>query len=62
MNESAIVTREKNYPMPGSNYKFAWKWIYRVKIPGLRESVFPTKAEARFFIKKYGYADKTKWT
>lgn len=35
MTESACtVTRSKLYPTPGRSYRFAWKWLYTVTIPG----------------------------
>jgi hypothetical protein len=31
---TCTVTRSKLYPTPGRSYRFAWKWIYTVTIPG----------------------------
>lgn len=28
------ITRGKLYPTPGTNYRFAWKWLYTVHYPG----------------------------
>ena len=31
---ACTVTRSKLYPTPGRSYRFAWKWLYTVAIPG----------------------------
>ena len=28
--ETTIITRSKLYPAPGSSYRFAWRWLYKV--------------------------------
>ena len=30
----ATVTRAKQYPTPGKNFRFAWRWTYTITIPG----------------------------
>lgn len=35
------VTREKAYAWPGCNWKYAWKWIYTVACPEVREDLAP---------------------
>lgn len=32
--ETVRITREKLYPSPGRNVRFAWKWLYTVHVPG----------------------------
>ena len=32
-----LISREKIYPMPGSNPRVAWKWSYTIKFPGAEQ-------------------------
>ncbi len=32
--KSVVISRRKLIPTPGTNYKFAWKWLYDVEVPG----------------------------
>lgn len=30
------IERARQYPTPGTNYRFAWKWVYSVRVADAR--------------------------
>jgi hypothetical protein len=52
--KTVYIDRQKSYPTPGRNYRFAWLWHYTVRSEGEWDAGASTLSEARDIAKRRG--------